>query len=206
MSKKQYVLIKAKKIFSYIIYKYLREVEKLSKITVENIEVITQGSIIVFWHGDSCTMNMVLDNITKRDLQPIVIVTADSRGDYIESVIQKFGGKALRINFSAFDKEKYKTLQELIIKNNIIAIAMDGPLGPLKEPKRLPFYLSGCAGRNVIGINAKYQKVLRLSHRWDKYVLPLPYSDIKINCIDFGIVATKKEYVKIKNLIKDKMQ
>lgn len=65
----------------------------------------------------------------KKNFKPIVVViTADPRGDYIEAAIKKFGAESIRIDFNAFDVKEYKNLKELANKDNIIAIAMDGPL------------------------------------------------------------------------------
>ena len=77
--------------------------------------MLSNNSIAVFWHRDSCTMNLVLSYLKKKNFKPIVVViTADPRGDYIEAAIKKFGAESIRIDFNAFDVKEYKNLKEII--------------------------------------------------------------------------------------------
>lgn len=152
-------------------------------------------------------MNLILSYV--KEINPcdvIAVVTADSRGDYIEEVMQEFGGKALRLNFSSFNLNNYKYLKTLSCEKNIVAIAMDGPLGPAGEPKKLPFYLSNYSNKKIIGIKVEYKKVLKLRHRWDNYVIPVPGCNIKITFIDFGLNSSEDNFSFLKNKIKIAME
>lgn len=148
-------------------------------------------------------MNLILRYIKKNNpCDVIAVVTADSRGDYIEEVMKEFGGKALRLNFSYFDFNNYKCLKTLSCEKNIVAIAMDGPLGPAGEPKKLPLYLSNYSNKKIIGIKVEYNKAFKLKHRWDNYVIPVPRCNIKITFIDFGLNSSKESFTFLKNKIK----
>ena len=72
-----------------------------------------------------------------------VIVTADTRGDYIERMVESCGGHALRVadGRASFGKLK-EILEEFRGRDASLAVALDGPLGPRHEPKRLAFYFA----------------------------------------------------------------
>ena len=118
-----------------------------------------------------------------------VIVTADTRGNYIEHMIKRCGGNALRVpdGFKAFAALK-KIVQDNYEKDHSIAVALDGPLGPRHEPKKLAFYLSEHAEEDFVGISLSYSFCLRLSARWDKYVIPLPFTAVEVSVKNYGIV------------------
>ena len=89
------------------------------------------SQIFGFWHEDSFIMNLVLKNLRGKTAPVDVIVTADTRGNYIEHMIKKCGGNALRIpdGYAAFGALK-KLMQSSYEQSRSLAIALDGPLGP----------------------------------------------------------------------------
>ena len=74
-----------------------------------------------------------------------------------------------------------------------IAVALDGPLGPRHEPKKLAFYLSEHAQEDFVGISLSYSSCIRLRRRWDKYVIPLPYTSVTVAVNNYGVV--KKDQI-----------
>ncbi len=142
-------------------------------------------------------MNLVLKNLRDKTAPVDVIVTADTRGDYIEHMIQKCGGNALRIpdGYAAFGALK-KLMQSSYEKSRSLAIALDGPLGPRHEPKKLAFYLSEQSGDDFVGITVHYSSCLRMFWRWDHYAVPLPFSTVTVAIRDYGEVR-KREIPKL---------
>ena len=100
-----------------------------------------------FWHEDSFCMNLVLEQLAGRTRPVHVIVTADTRGDYIERMVESCGGHALRVadGRASFGKLK-EILEEFRGRDASLAVALDGPLGPRHEPKRLAFYFAELLG------------------------------------------------------------
>lgn len=88
-------------------------------------------------------MNLVLERLADKTTPVDVIVTADTRGNYIEHMIKRCGGNALRVpdGYKAFGALK-NIVRDSYEKAHSIAVALDGPLGPRHEPKKLAFYLS----------------------------------------------------------------
>ena len=172
---------------------YLKWIERT--VTIRWIEENRYGDsqIFGFWHEDSFFMNLVLENLAHKTTPVDVIVTADTRGNYIENMVRRCGGNALRVpdGFKAFAALK-KIVQDSYEKTHSIAVALDGPLGPRHEPKKLAFYLSEHAEEDFVGISLSYSSCLRLRRRWDKYVIPLPYTAVTVAVKNYGVVKKSR--------------
>ena len=172
---------------------YLKWIERT--VTIRWIEENRYGDskIFGFWHEDSFFMNLVLEKLACKTTPVDVIVTADTRGNYIENMVRRCGGNALRVpdGFKAFAALK-KIVQDSYEKTHSIAVALDGPLGPRHEPKKLAFYLSEHAEEDFVGISLSYSSCLRLRHRWDKYVIPLPYTTVTVAVKNYGVVKKSR--------------
>ena len=172
---------------------YLKWIERT--VTIRWIEENRYGDsqIFGFWHEDSFFMNLVLENLAHKTTPVDVIVTADTRGNYIENMVRRCGGNALRVpdGFKAFTALK-KIVQDSYEKTHSIAVALDGPLGPRHEPKKLAFYLSEHAEEDFAGISLSYSSCLRLRRRWDKYVIPLPYTAVTVAVKNYGVVKKSR--------------
>ena len=49
--------------------------------------------------------------------------------------------------------------------------------------------LSKEPGKELIGFKIEYSNKIYLNKRWDKYSIPLPFTSIKINTVNFGVVT-----------------
>lgn len=176
-------------ILQWVFVKYLRLLEKTVHIEWHEDTRFGDSQIFGFWHEDSFFMNLVLENLAHKTRTVDVIVTADTRGNYIEHMVQRCGGHALRVpdGYQAFAALK-KIVQDTYEKEHSLAVALDGPLGPRHEPKKLAFYLSEHADEEFVGISLSYSSCFRLKSRWDKYAVPLPFSRVTVAVKDYGIV------------------
>lgn len=171
---------------------YLRLLEKTVKIDWQEENLCGSSQIFGFWHEDSFFMNLVLKNLAGKTAPVDVVVTADTRGDYIEHMIQRCGGNAIRVpdGYAAFGALKM-LMQRSYEQEHSLAVALDGPLGPRHEPKKLAFYLSEQKGEDFVGISLHYSSCLRMFWRWDKYVVPLPFSRVTVAVKDYGEVSKR---------------
>ena len=179
----------AQSILQWLFTKYLVLIDRTVKIEWHEENTYGDSQIFGFWHEDSFFMNLVLENLSRKTTPVDVIVTADARGNYIEHMINKYGGSALRVpdGYRAFAALK-RIVQNSYEKTHSIAVALDGPLGPRHEPKKLAFYLSEHAEQEFVGISISYSSCIRLTHRWDKYVIPLPFTKVSVAVKNYGIV------------------
>lgn len=179
-------------IISMIFIWYIELVYKTSNIVLNEFKFDINNSIIGFWHGDSYSMNLVVKKLMRDKFSLNVIVTADTRGNYIENILKKYKVNALRMPDGVKIKSFLRDLK-LISKNQnqSMAVALDGPLGPYRIPKKIGFSLSRESNKKFIGVKLDYSRKISLKSRWDKYIIPLPFTTIKININDFGIVTAE---------------
>ena len=166
---------------------YLKLLKKTITIEWAENSVCGGTQIFGFWHEDSLFMNLALGELEENTSPVDVIVTSDQRGDHIQQIIEQCGGSALRVpdGFASFKALK-KILQNSYERTRSIAVALDGPFGPRHEPKKLAFYLSEQSQEDFVGISVSYSSKLRLTWRWDQYVIPLPFSTVTVAAHNYG--------------------
>ncbi len=181
------------RVLQWLFAEYLDLLERTVTVRWEEENRYGDSQIFGFWHEDSFFMNVVLKNLADKTSPVDVIVTADTRGNYIEHMIRRSGGSALRVpdGYKAFAALK-KIVQDSYEKTHSIAMALDGPLGPRHEPKKLAFYLSEHADEEFVGISLSYSSCIRLNRRWDKYVIPLPFTEVTVAVKNYGVVKKSR--------------
>lgn len=137
-------------------------------------------------------MQLVLQQLARCHDRIKVIVTSDRRGDTIEQMIHHFGAEAIRLPDGLGMRPFFKELkQESRVQGEIMAAALDGPLGPLHEPKKLLFLLACEAGKEMVSVHFHFCRVIRLKSRWDRYVIPLPFCRISASFEELGMVRAE---------------
>ncbi|HJA42518.1 MAG TPA: DUF374 domain-containing protein [Candidatus Dorea stercoravium] len=171
---------------------YLRVLRRTLRVEWAEDDVSPGRQVFGFWHEDSFCMNLVLEQLAGRTRPVHVIVTADTRGDYIERMVESCGGHALRVadGRASFGKLK-EILEEFRGRDASLAVALDGPLGPRHEPKRLAFYFAELLGVEFTGFTLSYSVCLRLWRRWDRYAIPLPFSKVTVRAHSYGSVTRR---------------
>lgn len=191
---------------------YLNLVYKTSDIEFIKMDGLEEedlkNCILGFWHGESYTMYLLLKKIFKNKEKIKVIVTASRRGDYIEDTCDSYQIKALRMPDGLKMKSFLKDLKiEAMEKGSTTSIALDGPLGPLHEPKKVAFMLSNVSEKPFIGVKSSFSKKIVLKKRWDNYIIPLPFSKIKFYGYMIGNISNDqlRNFKEYKEEIKEKL-
>ena len=183
-----------KNILQYLFSGYLKLLKKTVAIEWQEIQFVTGNQVFGFWHEDSFLMNLVLEELSGKTSPVDVIVTADTRGDYIEHMLQACGGHALRVpdGFAAFGALK-KILQDSYEQTRSIAVALDGPLGPRHEPKKLAFYLAEQAQESFCGeFQFSIMDVFGCSGDGTTMRFHFRFSKISVAVHDYGEVNKKQ--------------
>ena len=179
-----------RKMLCRLFYIYLKLLEKTVCIEWQQPEMFSGHNIVGFWHEDSFAMNLVLQAVTKECADVSVLVTADERGEYIQNLLERCGGEAVRVGYGFCNagtlKDLLKALKEA---KRSVAIAMDGPLGPRHIPKKLTYFLSEKSQTELTGVTIDYSHKISLNRRWDHYHIPLPFSRITVRFNNYGIVS-----------------
>lgn len=174
-----------------LFYGYLKCLEKTVKVEWIQPEMFGGNSLVGFWHEDSFAMNLVLREITGQGEAVAVLVTGDVRGNYIQYLLEKCKGRAVRVGHGFCNagvlKDILKSLKE---DRESVAIAMDGPLGPRHIPKKMTYFLSEQGRRPMVGVTLDYSHKIALKSRWDHYRIPLPFSRITVRFDNYGVVTS----------------
>lgn len=202
MKQKNSILLSKEALAGEIFHAYIRLVGATARIEIRNLDRIRDNTMLGYWHGDSYCMQLVLKEIARKKRRIQVIVTADKRGDSIERMINHYGAKALRLPDGLKMRPFFSQLKaESITEGSILGTALDGPVGPLHEPKKLLFLLASESGKEMTYVHFTYKRVMYLKHRWDNYVIPLPFSRVAADIEELGKVSKSdlsnfKEYQK----------
>ncbi len=179
-----------------LFYAYLKCLDKTVKIQFVKPEEFKGHNVAGFWHEDSLAMNLVLKRLTERAAAVKVLVTGDERGEYIQYMLEKCGGEAVRMEYGTGSISALAgVLKDLKKNESNVAVALDGPLGPRHVPKKLPLLLSEKSRTELVGITVSYSRRITLKKRWDHYKIPLPFSTITVQFDNYGIADSKSKMV-----------
>ena len=195
------------KIMSKIYVAYIEIVALTSKVTIDkefDSERI-KNSIVSSWHGDSFAMNFLLREFSNEKNVLYGVTNSSWRGQFIAEMMHTYGGKSVRMPSGIKMKGYLTKLKEVSkIENSSIYITLDGPDGPVREPKKIGFMLSNESGKKLLLVDVTYSRKVIL-RRWDKYAIPLPFGKIYFTAHDIGVVSKEnlKEFKDFKNITKE---
>ncbi|MGL4737002.1 MAG: hypothetical protein ACRCW2_06050 [Cellulosilyticaceae bacterium] len=197
-------------IISKLYYAYIEWVARTSQIVIDPQihQLKQQEAILGFWHGDSLGMNFLLRTLQGGEVTPHVIVTADKRGNYIELLIRRYGGDVYRMPDGMAMRSFLRALKDGARQpKQTLCVALDGPLGPYHEPKKLGAMLSCEGSKPYVLIKVSYKRKLHLTKRWDHYVIPLPFGKMTFEAYDLGTMgnAQLRDFEIYKKVIMEKM-
>jgi lysophospholipid acyltransferase (LPLAT)-like uncharacterized protein len=127
--------------------------------------------IYAFWHGRQF---LLFHN--HRDTG-IVIPASESRDGEIQAgVLQHFGFDVVRGSSKRKGDRALLGLVDGLRKGKNIALAVDGPRGPIYEVKQGITYLAGKLNKPIIPVSTSAKRFWILEKIWDKYMLPVPFT------------------------------
>jgi hypothetical protein len=143
--------------------------------------VLATGSpvIAVFWHGSYLPLFALAAG------RPVIVFTSRSfRGKVIASICRTFG---YRPKLLPPGQRGYLTMRHVLAAQNqertnpwIVAIAIDGPLGPAGKVKSGALHLAARLGAVIMPINIASRPSWTITSRWDRFKIPLPWAKIDL--------------------------
>lgn len=171
---------------------YIGMVRLTSRITI--VGEVQEGDFLGYWHGESMLMMLLLGELPDMASRASVVVTADGRGDVIEKVLRKHRARSIRVHDGLAARHALKNIKdECTDERRIIATALDGPTGPYKQPKALLIRLAERQGRGLMMAGFICKRAIRMNNRWDKYMVPLPFSCITAVLMPYTKGEAEKE-------------
>jgi len=127
--------------------------------------------IYAFWHGRQF---LLFHNHRKSG---IVIPASESRDGEIQAgILKQFGFDVVRGSSKRKGERALLGLVDGLRKGKNIAIAVDGPRGPLYEVKQGVAYLAGKLDKPIVPMASSARRYWILEKIWDKYLLPRPFT------------------------------
>jgi lysophospholipid acyltransferase (LPLAT)-like uncharacterized protein len=127
--------------------------------------------IYAFWHGRQFLLFHSHRN------SGVVIPASESRDGEIQAqILKKFGFDVVRGSSKRKGERALLGLVDGLRKGKIIALAVDGPRGPLHEVKQGVTYLAGKLNKPIVPVATGARRYWVLEKIWDKYLLPKPFT------------------------------
>lgn len=163
-------------LFSTLAYCVVRSIGSTLRWDVYGMEsyntMMVQHSplIGVFWHG-----RILASTCYFRNTGFVVMTSRHRDGDYIASVIHRFGFGSARGSSTRGSRSALVELLQYLRNGRSVAFTIDGPRGPRYVAKPGAAWLASKSGCPMFpfSISAKKKWVL---HSWDHFQIPKPFS------------------------------
>ncbi len=134
-----------------------------------------ENFIYAFWHGRQFLLFHY-----HRDTG-IVIPASESRDGEIQAgILKRFGFDVVRGSSKRKGDRALLGLVDGLRKGKNIALAVDGPRGPVYEVKQGVTYLAGKLNKVIVPVSVGARRFWILEKVWDKYLLPVPFTEAVI--------------------------
>ena len=127
--------------------------------------------IYAFWHGRQFLLFHSHRN------SGVVINASESRDGEIQAgILKRFGFAVVRGSSKRKGERALLGLIDGLRKGKNIAVAVDGPRGPLHEAKQGVLYVAGKLNKPIVPVITSAKRYWILEKVWDKYLLPVPFT------------------------------
>lgn len=133
--------------------------------------------VLGIWHEDLAAATAAF---AKKNVYAMISASQD--GEYFTSFANTLGYHIIR-GSSNRHAENVRFLLPVLLQENFVAMALDGPRGPVRKEKPGAAYLAKKTNRPIYKINVKYGAKWELSS-WDKAKIPLPFSKVTIKIVE----------------------
>lgn len=122
------------------------------------------------------------------------LVSASKDGAWLAALFSLVGMRAIRGSSSRMGKEGAQAIINVLKEGNDVGITPDGPRGPCYSFKAGAVVVARRANATMLLVGAEFKSARRLKS-WDKFYLPLPFSQVKIHCEEIDPKAAEPEQI-----------
>ena len=133
----------------------------------------------IYWHGHQVPGALLVRRWIKRGFNTAFLISASVDGEVPASVARSWGGQVIR--GSAHDTGALVLRDSVAMMKEGVSIVTnpDGPLGPGFEVKTGTVLVARIGGAPIIPIACAASRAWTLD-RWDKFLIPKPFSRVAI--------------------------
>jgi lysophospholipid acyltransferase (LPLAT)-like uncharacterized protein len=128
--------------------------------------------LVVCWHAKAISLFPLLEGF-----DAWILTNRSFRGQVIAALAGHFGYHSILLDHK-HGQELQELLDELLQKHRCLAIAVDGPLGPLHRVRPSLVRLASQLKLVVVPLSVAAQPKIVMRRRWDKMEIPLPFSRV----------------------------
>lgn len=157
-------------VMTHVVYRVLSFLTRCEYHYAENVDMNVQN-IVTFWHRKIFTSL----NTTRVIKTKASIVSASKDGDLFTEVLIREGNVPIR---GSSGKDNIKSLKEAMgyaKKGYTIGIAIDGPKGPIFEPKPGAIFIAQKTGIPILPLSS-YSGKKWILKSWDRLEIPKPFT------------------------------
>lgn len=142
-----------------------------NKAVFERFTAEGQNCIYAFWHGRAFLLPHNYRHFG------FLIPASESRdGEILAGTLMRFGFEVVRGSSKRKGDRALLGLVEGLRKGKSIAVAVDGPRGPLYEVKQGVAYLAGKLQKPIVPVAISAKRYWILEKVWDKHMIPVPFT------------------------------
>lgn len=141
-------------------------------------------AVFAFWHGE---MLPIWKYFSQKIEEKFAIVSLSKDGQVLAELLEKWNYSLIRGSSSKNSKDVLEKATELA-KNASIFITPDGPRGPARKFKNGAAIIAYRSEVPLYLVRAFISGKIIFKKSWDKFILPLPFSKIRI-------VISEKYYI-----------
>jgi len=143
--------------------------------------------VLVFWHEYNLAM-FVAARERRGDLPHASFTTATARGTVIQTIFESLAQRPGQIVVLPLPDEADRAagralarrLGDLGAGGSSLVVTPDGPWGPYRVAKPGVLLLARHSGLPIVPVAVSARPALRLTRRWDRQLLPLPFSRLRV--------------------------
>jgi hypothetical protein len=149
---------------------------KTLRITGEG-EPLPERCVVAFWHS------RMIGGWWAARKDALALVSKSSDGEKLSDLLTKWKYKLVRGSSLRDGKEALNEAIEMIKDGEAkrLVITPDGPRGPREEFKRGAFIAAQELAIPLVFLHINYLNKLKLAKSWDRFEIPYPFSQVKIN-------------------------
>jgi lysophospholipid acyltransferase (LPLAT)-like uncharacterized protein len=138
--------------------------------------VVSRAGALAFFHGQQMAL------LAGRELVrgAVVLVSRSRDGDLQAGVMTALGFRVVRGSSSRGGARALAELVRSLRRDEIVALAVDGPRGPKHVAKPGVAAAASTAGAPLHAVASAARRTLTLSRAWDGFEIPLPFTKVAL--------------------------
>jgi lysophospholipid acyltransferase (LPLAT)-like uncharacterized protein len=146
-------------------------------------EVTTEPAVLAFWHEYNLAA-VVVSLMRRREVPHASFSTRGFRGVVITTMLERLDVRVFPLPHDGADRAESRALAvrlgRLAADGLSPVVTPDGPFGPYRTAKPGALIVARAAGLPIVPWAVRCRPSFRLTRRWDRHVVPLPFSRIRV--------------------------